>query len=310
MMMEKLRVLDLFSGIGAYALGMQRAGFSIVGFCEIDEWCQRLLQQNFPEVPTNADIRDVDFARIEADVIIGGFPCQDISRAGKRAGIAGARSGLFWELVRGIRVVRPICAVLENVAGLLDRGGGMGVVLGALAEERYDAEWDSISLDELGAPHGRPRVWIAATDSDRTEWADGGGEAVRRRERSEKEGSEVAADCYDANAREGAAVSLSRRERVPGRRSPSPANPHGIRKLQSPWVFRHVRRWIRDGDAGAIWACDWQAKFEALRGMDVRAPTRLERARDSRSIGHIGNANPPQIPELIGRAILQSMKAA
>lgn len=305
--MSKLRVLDLFSGIGAYALGMSRAGYEIVGFCEIDEWCRRLLQQNFPRTTVHHDIRDVDFSRINADVIVGGFPCQDISRAGKRAGIAGARSGLFWEMVRAIRVVRPLVAVVENVAALLDRNGGMGVVLGALAEERYDAEWDCISLDELGAPHGRPRVWLAATDSDRTEWQERGGTTVRRRHRGAEEGAKASAHGHDADAGEGAAISISRGKWISsgGPQSPSYANRQG--KLQSPWVFAHVRRWIRDGNAGAFWSCHWQAKFEALRGMDVRPPTRLDRSRDSRAIGHIGNANPPQIPELIGRAILASL---
>lgn len=308
--MKKLRVLDLFSGIGAYGLGMVRAGYEIAGFCEIDDWCRNLLKQNFSGVPVHGDIREVDFSRIDADGIFGGFPCQDISRAGKRAGITGARSGLFWEMVRAIRVVRPLFVGVENVSALLDRGGGMGVVLGALAEERYDAEWDCISLDELGAPHGRPRVWIAATDSDRTEWTERGCEAVRRGERRAEESAEAAADCNSTNFGEGEAIPIPGRQRIPKCCSRPASNAYRERKLQSPWVFGYVRRWIRDGAIRTVWSDNWQAKFEALRGMDVRPPTRLDRSRDSRAIGHIGNANPPQIPELIGRAILQSMERA
>src|SRR5690606_13124048 len=96
----------------------------------------------------------------EADVVCGGFPCQDISNAGKRAGITGERSGLWRELVRAIRVVRPKYAIVENVAALLGRG--MGTVLGDLAESGYDAEWDCIPASAVGAYHERDRLWIVA----------------------------------------------------------------------------------------------------------------------------------------------------
>ena len=273
-----MRVLDLFSGIGAYTLGLKRAGFETVAFCESDEWCQRLLEQNFPGVPILDDVCTADFSSIEAEVIVGGFPCQDISRAGKRAGITGARSGLFWEMVRAIRMVRPHHVIVENVAALLDRDGGMGVVLGALAKERYDTEWDCISLGEFGAPHGRPRLWLTASSRDRAKRPDGGGEAVRRGQRSETEGAQT-----------------------------SP-NANGERELQSARIFGHIRRRLAYGDVRAFWAGDWKAKFEAFRRMDVRAPTRLDRARDSKAIGHLGNCNPPQVPEAIGRAIMAAEK--
>ena len=301
-----LRVLDLFSGIGAYALGLQRAGMEVIAVCEVDDWCQALLRKHFPGVPQLADISTANFDEVKADVIIGGFPCQDISNAGTRTGIAGARSGLFWELVRAVRVVRPGYVILENVAALLDRGRGMGIVLGALAEERYDAEWDCISLDEIGAPHGRARVWIAAADRDRAERADRSGEAVRRGQRRAPEGCETSAHRDDTNLGEGAAIPVSRRQRIREGEAQPAANADRSRELQPLWLLSHVRRWIHNGDGGAFWSCDWQAKFEALRRMDVRPPTRLDRARDSRAIGHLGNSNPPQIPELIGRAILQA----
>lgn len=122
-----MKVLDLFSGIGGFSLGLERAGpFETVGFVEIDPVCQAVLAKHWPHVPCSPDIRSREFVRGEADVIVGGFPCQDISYAGKRAGLAGERSGLFWEMVRAIRVVRPRVALVENVAALLT--GGMGVV--------------------------------------------------------------------------------------------------------------------------------------------------------------------------------------
>ena len=307
-MSDKLRFLDLFSGIGAYSLGLRRAGMTCVAHVEIDPWCQDLLRQNFPETPVLGDVQDVDFASIEADVIIGGFPCQDISNAGRGAGITGERSRLFWEMVRAIRVVRPALAIVENVASLLDRGRGMDVVLGALAAERYDTEWDCISLDQLGAPHGRERVWIAVTDCHCGKRTDGCCASVRWWERGTQEGSAAASDRDDANAGEGAPISLSGRQRIRGSGSQAPADAHGKWQPQPARIISQVRRWIDNGDAGTVWASDWQAKFETLRGMDVRPPTRLDRVRDSAAIGHLGNCNPPQIPELIGRAYLQAIE--
>lgn len=156
---EPLRVLDLFSGIGGFSLGLERTGgFKTVAFCEIDPFCRRVLAKHWPGVPNLGDITKADFDA--ADVITAGFPCQDLSYAGNGSGLAGARSGLFWEAMRAIRVVRPIYVLLENVAALLDRG--MGVVVGALASSRYDAEWDCIPAAAVGAPQRRDRVFIVA----------------------------------------------------------------------------------------------------------------------------------------------------
>jgi DNA (cytosine-5)-methyltransferase 1 len=159
--MSKLRVLDLFSGIGGFSLGLERTGgFETVAFCEIEPFCQRVLAKHWPEVPCHDDVSTREFYPSEADVIVGGFPCQDVSRAGKRAGITGARSGLYGQLVRALRVVRPRHAIVENVAELL--ADGMGTVLGDVAEIGLDAEWDCVPAGYVGAPHWRDRVWIVA----------------------------------------------------------------------------------------------------------------------------------------------------
>lgn len=155
---RKLRVLDCFAGIGGFSLGFERAGgFRTVGFVEIDPFCQRVLAKHWPDVPCHGDITTREFVEGEADVITGGFPCQDISFAGAGAGLAGARSGLYRELVRAIRLVRPRFAILENVAALLGRG--LGTVLGDLAEIGQDAEWHCIPT---GYPfgHERERVFV------------------------------------------------------------------------------------------------------------------------------------------------------
>ena len=165
-----MKVLDLFSGIGGFSLGLERAGFETVAFCEIEEYPRKVLKKHWPDVPIYEDVRNVTREQLEADgigridVITGGFPCQDISVAGKQAGITGERSGLWGELARIISEVRPRYAIVENVTALLsgDRGGWFGRVLGDLAEIGYDCEWHCIPASELGAHHHRDRVWIIA----------------------------------------------------------------------------------------------------------------------------------------------------
>lgn len=157
----KLRVLDLFSGIGGFSLGLERAGgFRTVGFCEIEPFARRLLAKHWPDVPNSEDVTEREFVEGEADVITAGFPCQDLSFAGTGAGLSGARSGLYRHVIRAVRLVRPKFALLENVAALLSRG--MGAVLGDLAEVGYDAEWHCIPASAVGAPHRRDRIWIIA----------------------------------------------------------------------------------------------------------------------------------------------------
>ena len=155
-----MNVLDLFSGIGGFSLGLERAGMTTVAFCEIEPFPRKVLAKHWPDVPIYEDVRTMDFSGVSADVITAGFPCQDLSNAGKRAGITGERSGLYRYVLESIRVVRPRFAILENVAAILARG--MGSVLGDLATEGYDAEWDCVCANEVGAPHERDRTWIVA----------------------------------------------------------------------------------------------------------------------------------------------------
>lgn len=155
-----LTVGSLFAGIGGFDLGLERTGgFEVRWQVEIDDYCRRVLERHWPHVRRYGDIRTVtDVERV--DVLCGGFPCQDISNAGKRAGIDGERSGLWSEYVRIIRLVRPRYVLVENVAALLGRG--MGRVLGDLSESGYDAEWETLSGCSLGAPHSRERVFLIA----------------------------------------------------------------------------------------------------------------------------------------------------
>jgi DNA (cytosine-5)-methyltransferase 1 len=160
-----MNVLDLFSGIGGFSLGLERAGMRTVAFCEIDPYCQRVLRRHWPSVPCYDDVRSLTAERlradgIAADVIAGGFPCQDISEAGKGIGIDGERSGLWVEYARIIGDVRPYFVIVENTAVLLTRG--LQRVIGDLASVGYDAEWSIISACALGAPHPRERMFVVA----------------------------------------------------------------------------------------------------------------------------------------------------
>jgi DNA (cytosine-5)-methyltransferase 1 len=160
-----MNVLDLFSGIGGFSLGLERAGMRTVAFCEIDPFCRKVLAKHWPQVPCYDDIRDLTADRlradgIAADIISGGFPCQDISTSGHKIGISGSRSGLWGEYARLVRDLRPRFIIVENVAALLARG--LDQVLGDLAEIGYDAEWQCVSGPFVGAPQLRDRTWIVA----------------------------------------------------------------------------------------------------------------------------------------------------
>ncbi len=136
-----------------------------VAFCEIEPYCRAVLASHWPSIPVYDDVRTLNADRLASDGIVvdaicGGFPCQDISHAGFGAGLAGERSGLWFEFARLIGELRPRYVIVENVAALLDRG--MGTVLGDLSRIGYDAEWSVVSACAVGAPHVRRRVFIVA----------------------------------------------------------------------------------------------------------------------------------------------------
>jgi DNA (cytosine-5)-methyltransferase 1 len=165
-MRSKLTVGSLFSGIGGLDLGLERAGMEIKWQCEKDEYCQKVLKKHWPEAVLYDDITTINGGDLApVDVLAGGFPCQDVSTAGKRAGIAeGTRSGLWFEFARLIGEIEPRWVIIENVPGLLsvDSGRGMGTILYDLAVRGYDAEWDCISAASVGALHRRDRIFIVA----------------------------------------------------------------------------------------------------------------------------------------------------
>lgn len=158
-----LTIGSLFSGIGGLELGLERAGLGpVVWQVEKDAYCRAVLTKHWPDVTRYDDVQTVGAHNLQpVDVICGGFPCQDVSASGRRAGvIIGARSGLWFEYSRIIRELRPRYVIVENVAGLLTLG--LDAVLGELAACGYDAEWDCVPASAVGAPHQRDRIFVVA----------------------------------------------------------------------------------------------------------------------------------------------------
>ena len=161
--MKPIKMLDTFAGIGGFSYAAHKlvGGFETKQFIEIDPFCQKILNKHFPNVPIHDDIRTFSAISGQYDVICGGFPCQSLSVAGNRAGITeDSRSGIFYELMRVILLVRPKYIILENVAAILNNG--LDIVLGELSQAGYDAEWSVISASTLGACHRRSRWWCVA----------------------------------------------------------------------------------------------------------------------------------------------------
>ena len=167
-----MRVLDLFSGIGGFAYaGQLLGGFTTIDFVELDSYCQQVLRKNFPNVPIHDDINTFDTSTRfgEYDLITAGFPCQDLSSAGKQAGLgAGTRSGLFYRVMQIARRVRPKFILFENVANTISHGNGQTFqqILHEIAKAGFNAEWSIVSAADAGACHLRKRIWIIAYAND------------------------------------------------------------------------------------------------------------------------------------------------
>ena len=159
-----MRVISLFTGIGAHDLGLRWAGMEIVGQVEIDGYCLDKLETNFPGVKRWGDITTVTanyLRRLKPDLITGGFPCQDISTVGRQRGIVdGERSGLWREMWRIVRDVRPDWVLIENVPALRTKGADS--VCSAMEAIGYTCRAHVVHAFDAGLDHSRPRVWIVA----------------------------------------------------------------------------------------------------------------------------------------------------
>lgn len=168
---NNMTAVSLFAGVGGFDLALERAGVTVAASVEIDKHARSVLEKRFPNTKlfndvcevTGNDLRSAGFIP-DRGIIVGGFPCQDLSVAGKRAGLDGARSGLYWEIVRLVEETQPEWIVLENVPGLLSsqRGADMGAVIGALADRGYGVGWRVLDAQYFGVPQRRRRVFIVA----------------------------------------------------------------------------------------------------------------------------------------------------
>ena len=187
----RFRVASLFSGIGGFDLGFERAGFDITFQCELDKFCRGILKHRWPETPCYENIKELTATTIPySDVWAGGFPCQDVSlaRMGARDGLKGKRSGLFHDFARLVGEARPRVVLLENVAGLLSshRGRDFSTVIGTLAEFGYSVGWRVLNSKNFGVPQSRQRVYIVGCHRDIT----GPGQILFGAERGEGDASE------------------------------------------------------------------------------------------------------------------------
>tara|TARA_R100000988_G_scaffold102637_1_gene78822 strand:- start:681 stop:1601 length:921 start_codon:yes stop_codon:yes gene_type:complete len=162
-----MKILDLFAGIGGFSYAAHNlvGGYTTTQFVEIDPYCQSVLRKNFPNIPIHDDIKTFKGKPKQFDVLTAGFPCQDLSVAGKQRGIGeGTRSGLFYEIIRLLGEIQPEFVLFENVRNLLSHENGTTFqeVLFQIAKAGYDAEWSLISARDMGACHLRQRLWILA----------------------------------------------------------------------------------------------------------------------------------------------------
>jgi DNA (cytosine-5)-methyltransferase 1 len=295
----RMHVLDLFSGIGGFSLGLERAGMRTVAFCESDPFCQRVLRRHWPDVPIWGDVRtltgqaladaggvgcnkgsvprsykaDKEWERTAAcrpsiDLICGGFPCQPVSVAGKRTGQQDDR-WLWPEFARLIGEIRPRWVVAENVSGLLsiDAGRTFGGILRDLASVGMSVEWHCIPACAVGAPHRRDRVWIIAHAS-----SDVLRDEPRRRDGASRADTPVAGD-------DGAQEYVADAERT------------RLAQRQEHQLL---------GQCAALEQSDWWLVEPDVGRVAHRVPARVHRLRA------LGNSLVPQIAEIIGRAIMNT----
>ncbi len=269
-----MRIGSLFSGIGGLELGLERAipGAHTVFQVEQNPYARAVLAKHWPNAQRYEDVKEVGAHNLPAcDLLCGGFPCQDISAAGKRAGIEGERSGLWAEYARIIGELRPRFVVVENVSALLS--GGMGRVLGDLAACGYDALWDCIPAQAVGAHHRRDRLFIVAWSQQLRAMAD----ADRQRELQQGQ--------LPGEERRRTGDGSSKVAHPMRQRSQRPEQGRASAKERAS--FRHATecsRWLPEPNVGRV-----------ADGV----PRRVDRLRC------LGNAVVPQVAEVVGRVVMQ-----
>lgn len=296
---------SLFAGIGGFDLGFERAGLKCLWQVEKDKYCLKILEKHWPNVQRFDDILTLKNPPY-VDVICGGFPCQDISNAGKRKGIKGERSGLWTEMLRIICEVRPKYIVVENVAALINRG--LSTVLGELAESGYDAEWQVLSAAAFGAPHLRERVFIVAyprNDTDRTESRQKGKEEeIQGKHRSSRcSGMSCGASSNTRNVANSNSNGTKRDKSEDRKGGRIKQNGQNVSYSDIDGLERKKPERGRSGQSRLLTKCDWWSIEPDVGRVAHGVSRRLDRLKC------LGNAVVPQITEYIGRLLITHNKS-
>ena len=286
--MNKLKVLDLFSGIGGFSLGLEwTGGFETVAFCEIEKFPQQVLKKHWSHVPIYSDVKELTYEKLRADgivrpdIITGGYPCQPFSVAGKQAGERDERH-LWGEMFRLVKECRPSWVIGENVGGHIKLG--LDTVLDNLESEGYQARTFSISASSIGAWHKRERVWIIANSECNGQFTSKKSRGIGETISKESEGSN---DSFNVEGASGLStseqdVSNSNSKRLQGHREE-----YELRESKEKGQTCRLRWWDVEPSVGRV-----------VDGV----PDRTHRLKA------LGNSVVPQIPMLIGEAILKTIK--
>lgn len=282
-----MRCLDLFSGIGGFSLGLERAGMETVAFCEYDEKARLVLKKHWPDVPMYNDVKTLTGEQLEKEgitdigLICGGYPCQSFSVAGKRKGQADDRH-LWPEFFRLIKEIRPTWVIAENVAGHINMG--LDSVLADLESEAYQCQTFLIGACAVDAQHRRDRVWIIANSDSSisgNQWQD---EMLDHRQMDKRKTFSV----NNGNTR---IVAHSECQRQQGQRiNERSSNTTEDKTRQASWFINGSERQSQPGN--------WLPEPSVGRVVDG-VPGRMDRLKQ------LGNAVVPQIPEVIGRFIME-----
>jgi len=285
---------SLFSGYGGIEYGLERTGgFRTIWHSEIEPYPSAVLEERWPEAENLGDITKIDWGEVESpNILCGGFPCQDISVAGKRRGIikGETRSGLWGEFHKAIRILRPRFVLIENVSALATLG--LNIVLADLAQEGYDAEWLDIRASDFGAPHKRERIFIVAYPNTSSVGFDG-----RKHNRGERQVCSVEKWCYEEDKSERSGWkcgSCKACNDVPN------TNSSNVERL---WSSERDEKRQPESSSDGCFRKSWEVEPNVGRVVDG-----IARGLDSfvwkERIKALGNGVVPQITEWIGERII------
>ena len=286
--MDKLNVLDLFSGIGGFSLGLEATGgFETKAFCELDKYCKSVLKKHWPDTRQYDDIKELTYDKLRSDgidtidIITGGYPCQPFSVAGKQKGTEDKRH-LWPEYFRLVKECRPTWVIGENVSGHIKLG--LDQVIEDLESEGYATRTFSISASSIGANHQRERIWIIANSNSNGLLKDDSNIRPQSTESIGKDSGSIRKDIpreqHMANSNSGSKETLNQ-ERVLGEQNTEGETeryPDGSLQVHGQWNFEPNVGRVADG-----------------------IPSRVDRLKS------LGNSLVPQIPYYIGQTILRTM---